>query len=124
MDSNTKDFKTSLKHRLYNIEYKRKNRDWIKMSNDLYRKKIDGTMTPHYRRSNQKTSWKAHGMKLCKGETWDGIFDIYSTMEECNGCARPFQPNEKRCLDHNHENGEIRGVLCYSCNKLDILKLV
>ena len=78
--------------------------------------------TEKYKRSNQKTGWKTHGMKLYEGETWDQIYDIYWGMTECNGCARPFQTDEKRCLDHNHDTGFIRGVLCYSCNKLDILK--
>ena len=44
---------------------------------DMYRKNEDGTKTEKYKRSNQKTGWKTHGMKLYEGETWDQIYDIY-----------------------------------------------
>ena len=105
----------------YNRKYKLENREYINLSNHEYRWDNEGNARFSYRKSNVKSGWKNKGMVLNEGETWDEIFEIYETTTECMGCSRPFLKGEKRCLDHNHEFGHIRGVICYSCNKLDIL---
>jgi hypothetical protein len=30
-----------------------------------------------------------------------------------------LMPSKERCLDHNHKNGRIRGVLCRGCNSME-----
>src|SRR4051812_28703325 len=34
----------------------------------------------------------------------------------CAICDEQFSFKRKRVVDHNHKNGDIRGLLCYSCN--------
>lgn len=34
----------------------------------------------------------------------------------CAICGKPEKDNKVLSIDHNHETGEIRGLLCNSCN--------
>lgn len=38
---------------------------------------------------------------------------------KCAVCQRPFAGKVVGCLDHNHQTGHIRGVLCRACNRLE-----
>lgn len=34
----------------------------------------------------------------------------------CAICKAPLEPGWKRAIDHNHETGKVRGLLCFKCN--------
>lgn len=64
-------------------------------------------------------NWKKFGIKFTEEEFFY-IYGVYMTLENCMDCNKQFTKNNK-VLDHNHSTGEIRGIICRSCNynKLD-----
>jgi Recombination endonuclease VII len=50
-----------------------------------------------------------------------GLEDYKRMLEEqghvCKLCKKPPQGKRPLVVDHNHETGEIRGLLCYGCNR-------
>jgi Recombination endonuclease VII len=64
-------------------------------------------------------NWTDHRLRTDFGmttEDWDVLFE-----SQGNGCAicgskKPGRKDNHWCLDHNHENGKPRGILCHNCN--------
>lgn len=67
-------------------------------------------------KSGRQSNWKRKGIKLTYKE-------YEKIKEEQNNCCKICRINEaelnfKLCVDHDHGNGQIRGLLCNPCNKL------
>lgn len=66
-------------------------------------------------------SWRRKGIKLREGEDWDSVWIHYYITEECEDCGCKLTWDKKmtatrKCLDHDHQTGFIRGVVCCGCN--------
>ena len=95
----------------YLKKYRLENKEKIKEKNKEYRKTEAGKKT--YR----ITTWKQHGV-VC--DDWDKLYDKYINTWNCEHCNKKLiegmYGNNKRCLDHDHQTGLFRAVLCHYCN--------
>ena len=124
----------------YMKEYRRINREKIKTQNRLYvvknteiikykakeyRTKTADTRskykkvynsTPTGKRVKLLGIWKKRGVKGDLATFYD---ERYLLATNCEVCDTIFKSTKDRHLDHNHETGEIRYVLCQKCNTHD-----
>jgi len=87
-----------------NIEYYQNNKEKIKEQKREYR-------------GNNKEKLRERGLLRKYGIT---IEQWNQKLEEqggcCASCGDKFTENNKPRVDHNHETGEVRGLLCHGCN--------
>lgn len=68
-----------------------------------------------YHKTYMKNSWKQKGMKFTE-EDFEYIYNQYIRATNCDLCNKEFKNTKDRHLDHNHETGDIRNIVCQSCN--------
>ena len=71
-----------------------------------------------YKRAHSKIyDWKKRGVVY---HDFDDLHEyVYNECTHCENCAHQFIDKHnkyRRCVDHCHETGEIRGIICHSCN--------
>ncbi len=50
----------------------------------------------------------------------DSIYEELMKVTHCQGCGIELK---RKCIDHDHKTGKVRGVLCHNCNtSLGLLK--
>ena len=77
--------------------------------------------TPNGKRSTTIASWKYIG---ATGDLKTFYDERYFPATNCEVCENDFKSMKDKCMDHCHTTGEIRWVLCNSCNVRDHWKKV
>tara|TARA_R110001632_G_scaffold204618_1_gene328195 strand:- start:53 stop:433 length:381 start_codon:yes stop_codon:yes gene_type:complete len=66
------------------------------------------------------SQWISSGIKLRDDEDWDSVYIQWFIQEECDDCNCQLTfgsyGNTRKCLDHDHTTGFIRGIVCHGCN--------
>jgi len=66
-------------------------------------------------KSKTKFSWKNKGMIFTQ-EEFEEIYEKYIYATNCEICNVLFPNTRNRQLDHCHETGKIRNIVCQKCN--------
>ncbi len=113
--------------RLYDIKYRAKNKEKKRLQdkewrekNKEYMKKYIKSYRPKNLHSYTISQWKFQGIKLRPNEDWDSVYLYWKTCERCELCDVELTDGRgeltSRNLDHDHDTGFIRNVLCWGCN--------
>ena len=62
-----------------------------------------------------KRNWKIQGLITDK---FDEIYNNYINAKYCELCNKQFKNTRDRQMEHNHETGEFRNIVCNRCNTL------
>lgn len=59
--------------------------------------------------------WKNSGL-IIDEEDLESLYYMYIYATHCELCDKEFPNTKDRCMDHSHETGEFRNIVCTSCN--------
>lgn len=102
----------------------RRKRDWIAANREQSREyqktyQREYSKTEKGRKFSRISAWKQAGMN--PGDlTWEEVYIIVYSTTHCEECEVELVVGKyganRLTLDHNHETGAIRNVLCHKCN--------
>ena len=76
---------------------------------------------PKYHNRDTIYNWKKRGLIETDGYTYQSIYEKYMSCVKCESCEVGLTIDKKRksttkCMDHCHQSGIFRDIICHSCN--------
>ena len=93
-------------------EYRQNNKEKLAEMKQNYDK------TPAGKKVVMMAKWRSRGVK----NVTDEMYNNYIATTYCECCLKEFSSSRDRHLDHDHETGEFRWVICHACNTHDSWK--
>ena len=94
----------------YDKEYYQKNKEQMLLRNKEYKNN-----NPANKKREIIYKWKSRGL-IC--EDYDKLYNYYLSIYECQNCGTELNSGTgtRKCMDHCHETGQFRNILCLTCN--------
>lgn len=93
---------------------KERARQWYWDNKDIARKCNKKWKQEH--KDELKEKAKIADRKRKYGLTLEQIDEILITQDHRCAICRKLLKESRRCIDHNHKTGKVRGILCVRCN--------
>ena len=65
-------------------------------------------------KSITKGSWKKNGLNM---DNFEHIYQEYIHTTHCQLCNKQFENTRERQMEHDHQTGKFRNIVCNSCNR-------
>jgi len=67
-----------------------------------------------YHKTDMNFVWKDRGLNM---EKFEEIYKRYINCSKCELCGYEFKKTFERKMEHDHNTGDFRNVVCHSCNQ-------